>query len=273
MGARSTCSPAGAFSAYWMANWGYVLQRLTPGSSEKQVILQRLELGHGDGDGRGRDVCSCELPAAVGLMGLFWRMIDIIARAADSPRNAAACQPGTIAARLPFSYIRPFHSHSLFVLLFRAMGLRPPLPNGFASRRLISLTCSAGRPSPRTVQTRSVASSLRTRVASCRAFLPSAGTRLFARGKKTSTLEVKDLPQGLISGVPLEDPDEDAGPAYPTVLQQVRNNMRKFDHCVLLTRIGNFYEVCFKTSWGVTVHCTDWKGRCILSMPRNMALF
>ncbi|KKY26180.1 putative dna mismatch repair protein muts [Diplodia seriata] len=70
---------------------------------------------------------------------------------------------------------------------------------------------------------------------------------LFARGKKTTTLEANDLPQGLIGGAPLEpDPDDDAGPAYPTVLQQVRNNMRKFDHCVLLTRVGNFYELYFE---------------------------
>ncbi|KAL1651379.1 MutS protein 1 [Diplodia intermedia] len=70
---------------------------------------------------------------------------------------------------------------------------------------------------------------------------------LFARGKKTTTLQANDLPQGLIGGAPLEpDPDDDAGPAYPTVLQQVRNNMRKFDHCVLLTRVGNFYELYFE---------------------------
>jgi DNA mismatch repair ATPase MutS len=33
--------------------------------------------------------------------------------------------------------------------------------------------------------------------------------------------------------------------AYPTVVQQSLNNMRKFSHCVLLTRVGNFYELYF----------------------------
>ena len=33
------------------------------------------------------------------------------------------------------------------------------------------------------------------------------------------------------------------GLVYPTVVQQARNNMRQFDKCVLLTRVGNFYEV------------------------------
>ena len=31
--------------------------------------------------------------------------------------------------------------------------------------------------------------------------------------------------------------------AYPTVIQQVRNNIKKFDDCVILTRVGGFYEV------------------------------
>ncbi|KAH7060577.1 muts domain V-domain-containing protein [Macrophomina phaseolina] len=93
---------------------------------------------------------------------------------------------------------------------------------------------------------RSVASSLRTRLAPTPAFRPSCRPSLFARGKKTTTLAAKDLPQGLIGGPPLEDLGEDAGPAYPTLLQQVRNNMRKFDHCVLLTRVGNFYEMYFE---------------------------
>ena len=32
-------------------------------------------------------------------------------------------------------------------------------------------------------------------------------------------------------------------PSYPTVVRQAWNNMRKFDKCVLLTRVGSFYEV------------------------------
>lgn len=41
-----------------------------------------------------------------------------------------------------------------------------------------------------------------------------------------------------------EDGEED-GPAYPTVVLQARRNMRKFDGCVLLTRVGGFYELYF----------------------------
>ena len=37
--------------------------------------------------------------------------------------------------------------------------------------------------------------------------------------------------------------NENDGPAYPTVVQQARENMRRFDNCVLLTRVGSFYEV------------------------------
>ncbi|KAI9748547.1 MAG: DNA mismatch repair ATPase msh1 [Lichina confinis] len=35
-------------------------------------------------------------------------------------------------------------------------------------------------------------------------------------------------------------------PAYPTVVQQARKNMNTFEHCVLLTRVGNFYELYFE---------------------------
>ena len=35
------------------------------------------------------------------------------------------------------------------------------------------------------------------------------------------------------------------GPAYPTVVLQARNNMRKYENCVLLTRVGSFYELYF----------------------------
>lgn len=39
---------------------------------------------------------------------------------------------------------------------------------------------------------------------------------------------------------------EDDAPAYPTVVQQARSNMRKFENCVLLTRVGGFYELYFE---------------------------
>ncbi|OHF01405.1 MutS domain V [Colletotrichum orchidophilum] len=66
-----------------------------------------------------------------------------------------------------------------------------------------------------------------------------------ARGKKTkSTVKLDDLPQGVL---PLDPcPVQDEGPTYPTVVLQARRNMQKFDNCVLLTRVGGFYELYFE---------------------------
>lgn len=52
------------------------------------------------------------------------------------------------------------------------------------------------------------------------------------------------LPQGLIPLEPL--PIEAQVPAYPTVVLQALTNMRKFENCVLLTRVGGFYELYFE---------------------------
>lgn len=60
--------------------------------------------------------------------------------------------------------------------------------------------------------------------------------------KKKSTLVLDDLPQGAIESNALP-PQNDAEPEYPPLLQQVRNNMLNFSHCVLVTRVGGFYEV------------------------------
>ncbi|XXG94657.1 ribosomal protein P0 (A0) (L10E) [Hypoxylon texense] len=70
------------------------------------------------------------------------------------------------------------------------------------------------------------------------------------RGKKTrSSMRLEDLPQGPIKldqpAPPEPSADEDSGPAYPTVVQQARRNMQKFENCVLLTRVGGFYELYF----------------------------
>lgn len=63
------------------------------------------------------------------------------------------------------------------------------------------------------------------------------------RGAKTqTTLNIDDIPQGIVKAKPLSDQD-DAEPEYPPLLQQVRNNMLKFSHCVVVTRVGGFYEV------------------------------
>jgi DNA mismatch repair ATPase MutS len=70
----------------------------------------------------------------------------------------------------------------------------------------------------------------------------------FARGIKTkTTIQVEDLPQGMLLETKTQEPLPIA-PAviYPTVIQQARNNMRKFQNCVLLTRVGGFYELYFE---------------------------
>ncbi|KAH6650182.1 muts domain V-domain-containing protein [Chaetomium tenue] len=70
-------------------------------------------------------------------------------------------------------------------------------------------------------------------------------SHLQVRGKKTRTVfKLDDLPQGFVA--PLEPlPPEEDEPAYPTVVLQARRNMQKFDNCVLLTRVGGFYELYF----------------------------
>lgn len=63
------------------------------------------------------------------------------------------------------------------------------------------------------------------------------------RGAKTkSTLKLKDLPQGALKLEPYSD-GADHAPQYPAVVQGHRNNMQKFKNCVVLTRVGGFYEV------------------------------
>lgn len=80
---------------------------------------------------------------------------------------------------------------------------------------------------------------------SCRSLITRQACRPQNRGKKTkSSLKLDNLPQGLIPLDPL--PLEDDIPAYPTVVLQARSNMRKFENCVLLTRVGGFYELYFE---------------------------
>ena len=63
------------------------------------------------------------------------------------------------------------------------------------------------------------------------------------RGAKSkTTVKLQDLPQGVLEGGPLPPTPEDEGPGYPAVVQQAWNHMQKFRDCVLLTRVGNFYE-------------------------------
>lgn len=66
------------------------------------------------------------------------------------------------------------------------------------------------------------------------------------RGKRTrTTVDLDDLPQGRVQAAEPSPPEEEL-PAYPTVVLQARRNMSKFDNCVLLTRVGGFYELYFE---------------------------
>lgn len=70
--------------------------------------------------------------------------------------------------------------------------------------------------------------------------VPRVGLRRSA--KTQATIKLKDLPQGVVKLDAYDDGVDDA-PRYPTVVQGHRNNMQKFKNCVVLTRVGGFYEV------------------------------
>jgi len=77
-------------------------------------------------------------------------------------------------------------------------------------------------------------------------------THIQIRGKRTRTVvSLDDLPQGLVraGSLPASTADEQeppTAPSYPTVVLQARRNMQRFDNCVLLTRVGGFYELYFE---------------------------
>ncbi|UNI14512.1 MutS protein 1 [Purpureocillium takamizusanense] len=74
-----------------------------------------------------------------------------------------------------------------------------------------------------------------------------ASSRRQLRGKKTkTTVKLSELPQGAIRLETAQSHEDDHGPAYPTVVLQARRNMQKFANCVLLTRVGGFYELYFE---------------------------
>jgi MutS domain I len=64
------------------------------------------------------------------------------------------------------------------------------------------------------------------------------------RAKTKIRVKLEDLPQGILPSEQITP--RDVEPAYPTVIQQALNNMRKFENCVLLTRVGGFYEMYFE---------------------------
>jgi hypothetical protein len=85
----------------------------------------------------------------------------------------------------------------------------------------------------------------------------SKASKSTRRGRKSKPISLEDLPQGLLGAPAPLSPDfaalegrtgvaaEGGGPAYPTVILQARQNMQRFENCVLLTRVGGFYELYF----------------------------
>lgn len=80
--------------------------------------------------------------------------------------------------------------------------------------------------------------------------LPIVGQRRSA--KTQATVKLKDLPQGVVKLESYDDGVDDA-PRYPTVVQGHRNNMQKFKNCVVLTRVGGFYEVRIFANYQIRV--------------------
>ncbi|KAG6122245.1 hypothetical protein E4U13_002859 [Claviceps humidiphila] len=79
----------------------------------------------------------------------------------------------------------------------------------------------------------------------CRLVASSAATPRTRKSGKTKTiLKLSDLPQGPVPGKaqPALEIDRDDKKPH-TVVEQARQNMRKFENCVLLTRVGGFYEL------------------------------
>lgn len=62
------------------------------------------------------------------------------------------------------------------------------------------------------------------------------------RGVKTQATALLGAKEPAVHELPVEQGSRD----YPTVIKQARTNMAKFDNCVLLTRVGGFYELYFE---------------------------
>ena len=77
------------------------------------------------------------------------------------------------------------------------------------------------------------------------------------RGGKRTTVKLRDLPQGFVAAqdapeTPTAEEPSPPSSGYPTVIQQARDNMNRFSTCVVLTRVGGFYELYFHQAehWG-----------------------
>ena len=56
-------------------------------------------------------------------------------------------------------------------------------------------------------------------------------------------MAIKPIPQGLLPARSVEDEAEEDEPIYSITIQQHISNMRKYPDCVVLTKLGNFYEM------------------------------
>ena len=95
---------------------------------------------------------------------------------------------------------------------------------------------------------------------------PISGS-IVRRGVKTkASAQLSELPGASPQPQHALPKAEDGGPAYPTVVLQARNNMRKYEKCVLLTRVGSFYEVRLSRS---RIHTTLMYGSSTSIMQIN----
>ncbi|KAJ6260741.1 hypothetical protein Dda_4970 [Drechslerella dactyloides] len=76
---------------------------------------------------------------------------------------------------------------------------------------------------------------------------PKLAPYIQSRGAKRKTkVSLLAIPQGALSVEPLPELPRPQGPQYPYVIAQARANISKFGECVVLTRVGGFYELYFE---------------------------
>ncbi|KAK6359966.1 DNA mismatch repair ATPase msh1 [Orbilia brochopaga] len=86
-----------------------------------------------------------------------------------------------------------------------------------------------------------------SRLPNARAISPKLATYIQSRGAKRKTkVSLLAIPQGALSVEPLPELPRPQGPQYPYVIAQARANISKFSECVVLTRVGGFYELYFE---------------------------
>ena len=75
-------------------------------------------------------------------------------------------------------------------------------------------------------------------------FQVQVGSQVQVRGaKRKTTVAVKPILQGALPRPPVENDVEEDEPIYSITIQQHIANMRKYPDCVVLTKLGNFYEM------------------------------